>query len=108
MRRPESARPGIDPNAAGQLSTGSTEALRPYRHLAVRVIDQALRDYANPGQPATERESAREFLAGSDMMYHWCEVAELDPGWMVACTRRLMGISAHVPAGGAHRRHIVQ
>jgi hypothetical protein len=63
----------------------------PYRHLAVRVIDQAFRDLASPAGRPADQESARTFLAGSSMLYHWCEVADLDPVWMVARARKLIG-----------------
>lgn len=56
----------------------------PYRHLAVRVIDQALRDLANPAGLAADRQSAQAFLSGSSMLRHWCEVAHLDPARIVA------------------------
>lgn len=62
----------------------------PYRHLAVRVIDQAFRDLAIPTGSAAGQESAREFLAGNSMLYHWCEVADLNPVWLVARAKRLM------------------
>jgi hypothetical protein len=55
------------------------EAFRPYRHLAVRVLARALEDLSNPTGSATDRESARLFLAGSGMLFHWCRVAALDP-----------------------------
>ena len=55
----------------------------PYRHLAVRVIDQALRDLAGPAQSRNDRESARAFLAGSPMLRLWCAVAEIDARWLV-------------------------
>jgi hypothetical protein len=66
----------------------------PYRHLAVRVIDQAFRDLATPGGSSDGPGSAREFLAGNSMLYYWCEVAELNPVWLVARARRLMAASA--------------
>jgi hypothetical protein len=70
----------------------------PYRHLAVRVIDQALKDLTGPAGARADRESARAFLAGSSMLLHWCEVADLDPTWMVARARALNG------SGTPHRR----
>ena len=66
----------------------------PYRHLAVRVIDQAFRDLAIPAGSAAGQESAREFLAGNSMLHHWCEVADLDPMWLVARATRLMAATA--------------
>lgn len=50
-----------------------------YRHLAIQVINLALRDLTRPGGLAADRASAREFLAGSGMLSHWCALAELDP-----------------------------
>lgn len=49
-----------------------------YRHLAVRVIDQALRDLSGTGT-AEDRASALTFFSGSPMLYLWCAVAQLDP-----------------------------
>jgi hypothetical protein len=65
----------------------------PYRHLAVRVIDQAFRDLASPVGSVAGPESAREFLAGTSMLYLWCEVADLNPAWLVARARKLMASS---------------
>lgn len=70
----------------------------PYRHLAVRVIDQAFRDLAIPTGSAAGQESAREFLAGNSMLYHWCEVADLDPMWLVARARRLIAAPGRISA----------
>jgi hypothetical protein len=61
---------------------GCDETFRPYRHLAVRVLTRAFLDLTNPVESATERESARAFLAGSAMLFHWCRVAALDP-WCI-------------------------
>jgi hypothetical protein len=65
----------------------------PYRHLAVRIIDQAFRDLASPARSPEGPESAREFLAGTSMLYHWCEVADLNPECLVARARKLMASS---------------
>jgi hypothetical protein len=65
----------------------------PYRHLAVRIIDQAFRDLASPAGSPEGPESAREFLAGTSMLYHWCEVADLNPACLVARARKLMASS---------------
>lgn len=71
----------------------------PYRRLAVRVIDQALRDAADPAQSTSDRLSARVFLAGSSMLHLWCEVASLNPRWMAARARALaVGSSRTVSA----------
>jgi len=72
----------------------------PYRHLAVRVIDQAFRDLASPTGSPADQESAREFLAGSSMFYHWCEIADLDAAWMVARARKLMASAGQFSARG--------
>lgn len=65
--------------------SGCDEAgLRPYRHLAIRVLARAFLDLANPGGSAADRESARMFLAGSGLMFHWCRVAAVDP----SCIRK--------------------
>ena len=78
----------------------------PYRHLAVRVIDQAFRDLAIPTGSAAGQESAREFLAGNSMLYHGCEVADLNPVWLVARARRLMAASAEFSPGRGSWRAI--
>lgn len=70
----------------------------PYRHLAVRIIDQAFRDLASPAGSPEGPESAREFLAGTAMLYHWCEVADINPEWLVARARKLMASSDRVSA----------
>jgi hypothetical protein len=62
----------------------------PCRHLALRVIGQAFRDLASPGGSTADQESAREFLAGSSMLHHWCQVADLDPLWMVARAKTML------------------
>jgi hypothetical protein len=62
-----------------ERSIALDERLRPYRHLAVRVLARALLDAIDPGGSSTDRESARAFLAGSIMLEHWCRVAGLDP-----------------------------
>jgi hypothetical protein len=45
-----------------------------YRHLAVRIVYQAVKDLLNPTESPGNRGSAREFLAGSSMLSFWCEV----------------------------------
>jgi hypothetical protein len=69
-----------------------TLGLLPYRRLAVRVIEQALRDLAGRAESSHDRDSARAFLAGSPMLSLWCEVAEIDP-------RRIAGYLRKQPAG---------
>jgi hypothetical protein len=65
------------------------EALRPYRRLAVRVLERALLDVTNTAGSASDRESARVFLASSPMLVLWCQIAALDPSYVVRCTQRL-------------------
>src|SRR5215207_8727196 len=65
----------------------------PYRHLAVRILDRAFRDLASPAGSLEGPESARAFLAGTSMLYHWCEVADLNPEWVVARAKKLMANS---------------
>jgi hypothetical protein len=66
----------------------------PWRHLAVRVIDQAFRDLASPAGSRADQDSARAFLAGSSMFYRWCEVANLDPARMVVRAKQLIARGA--------------
>lgn len=66
------------------------------RHLAVRVIEQAVRDLSASGASDADRESARGFLAGSPMLYQWCELANLNASWMIGRATRLMGPSAQL------------
>ena len=63
--------------------------LSSYRHLALAVIDRALRDTMTPGCSTDERASAHEFLRGSPTMQHWCRVAGLDPRRLIAVARQL-------------------
>jgi hypothetical protein len=49
-----------------------------YRRLAVSVIERAIKDVEGTGCTEDERESARRFLDGSAMLFHWCSVAALD------------------------------
>ncbi len=65
------------------------DAFRPYRHLAMHVLARALRDLSNAAGSPTDRESARLFLAGSPMLFHWCRVAELDPRLVTRHAARL-------------------
>jgi hypothetical protein len=64
-----------------------------WRHLAVRVIEQAVRDLSASGASCADRESARGFLSGSPMLYRWCELANLNASWMMGRAARLMGPS---------------
>jgi hypothetical protein len=69
----------MDAVNVGEGGRACEEAFLPYRHLALHVLARALRDLANANGSATDRESARLFLAGSPMLFHWCHVAALDP-----------------------------
>ena len=69
-------------------SLACDERLRPYRHLAIRVLARAVRDVVEPAGSPTDRESARAFLAGSDMLQHWCRVAALDPDYVAENVER--------------------
>jgi hypothetical protein len=69
--------------APSHESHACDEGFRPYRQLAVRVLARALLDLSNPDGSATDRESARVFLSGSGMLFHWCRVAALDPWRLV-------------------------
>lgn len=60
----------------------SEETFRPYRRLAMGVLALAFSDLTKPARSATDRESARVFLAGSRMLAHWCRVAALHPSWV--------------------------
>jgi hypothetical protein len=66
------------------------------RHLAVRVIEQAVRDLSASGASDADRESARGFLSGSPMLYQWCEVANLNASWMMDRATRLMARSGRL------------
>ena len=63
--------------------------LSSYRHLALTVIERALRDLPDGACSLTDRESARRFFVGSAIMRHWCRVAGLDPYRVIAHARRL-------------------
>lgn len=73
------------------------QELVAYRRLAMRVIERAFRDVAAPGCLPRERQTAREFLAGSAMLFHWCRVATLDPRRVIARATKLDG---HPPDPG--------
>ena len=75
---------------AWRQSLSSDAEATSYRHLAVRVIDQAFRDLASPAGSAAGPERARQFLAGTLMLHHWCEVADLNPERLVARAREVI------------------
>lgn len=57
-------------------------AIFGYRRLAARVIEQALRDLEGPS--LGDRSSARAFLAGSSMLWFWCDLAQIRPANVMA------------------------
>ena len=81
-------------------SDASDEYFRPYRQLAVGVVVRAMLDLANPTGSVADRKSAQAFLRGSAMLFHWCQVAALDPWCVVNYAEKLtagMGLT-----GGSH------
>jgi hypothetical protein len=52
----------------------SSTPLAAHRHLALAVVRQAVTDAVNPSTPASERQSARRFLAGNGMFRFWSSV----------------------------------
>ena len=79
------------PRANGSPSEGKhaipidvAEETVTYRRLAMQVIQRAFKDIEAPACPPDDRKSARDFLAGSPMLFHWCHVAELDPRRVMA------------------------
>lgn len=103
---PAGARGTRRPGSPVQTAPRCEEAFLPYRHLAIRVLDLALRDVADPDSAPIDRESARAFFAGSGLLFHWCRVAALDPRRMVACARKLTTAQARSIGGEPHRTHI--
>ena len=77
---------------------GVEDAFRPYRRLAMHVLGRALLDLSNPAASPSDRESARRFLTGSPMLFHWCRVAALDP-------RLVARHMATLPAAGGSGWH---
>jgi hypothetical protein len=66
------------------------------RHLAARVIQQAVRDLSGASASRADQESARTFLSGSPMLYRWCEVANLNASCTVARATKLMAGSGRL------------
>jgi hypothetical protein len=62
---------------------GDEEAFRPYRRLALRVLERALLDLTAEAGSISDRESAQLFLASSRMLVLWCQIAGLDPSHIV-------------------------
>jgi hypothetical protein len=73
-----------------------------YRHLALRVIEQAFRDLAASGASVADQESARAFLAGSRMLYRWCEIANVGAAVTIARAAKLES-AAHTPGSSLGR-----
>ena len=65
-----------------QTIDGSGEA--PCRYLALRVIEQAFRDLTSSDGRRADHESARAFLAGSPVLYRWCEIANVSAATIIA------------------------
>ena len=84
----------------GMMSSGelADEGFRPYRHLAFRVLALALADVRNPHSATADRESARAFLHGSQMLVHWCRVADLDPACVIRAAAAWADTSAPAPS----------
>ena len=82
--------------------------MRPYYHLAMRVLARAVLDVMDPTGSADDRESARAFLTGSVMLQHWCRVAALDPDYvaesMETFTAGLTMMVPRMPAGRTSRQ----
>lgn len=79
---------------------GFDEAFLPYRHLARHVLARALRDLSNLAGSPADRESARLFLAGSPMLFHWCRVAALDPRLVTRHAARFAAEDLEASLGG--------
>lgn len=62
-----------------------------YRRLALRVIDQALRDLESSDPNLSG--SALAFLTGDPLLFLWCDLAEIGPS-------RIMARAAAQGAGG--------
>ena len=59
------------------------------RRLAARVIEQAFRDLSGSVGSRADQKSARVFLAGSRMLYCWCEIANVSAAWIIARATKL-------------------
>ncbi len=51
-------------------------SLVAHQRLATRVIRQAVRDLDS--RSSLDRETARDFLAGSPMLHFWCQLAQIN------------------------------
>jgi hypothetical protein len=65
------------------------DTLLTYKRLAACVIQRAFKDVMTPACAAGDRRSARLFLGGSRMLFHWCSVADLDPRRVMATARTI-------------------
>jgi hypothetical protein len=59
------------------------------RHLAARIIQQAFHDLSGSAGSCADQTSARTFLAGSRMLYCWCEIANVNAARIIARARKL-------------------
>ena len=85
-------------------TTACEERMRPYYHLAMRVLARAVLDVMDPTGSADDRESARAFLAGSVMLQHWCQLAALDPDYVAESVETFTaGLTMMVPRMPASR-----
>lgn len=66
------------------------------RHLAVRVIQQAVWDLSGASASRADQASARAFLSGSPMLHRWCKVANLNASRMVSRATKLMARSGRL------------
>jgi hypothetical protein len=80
-----------------------TRAEAACRHLAVCVIEQAVRDLSASDASDADRESARGFLSGSPMLYRWCELANVNASWTMEWATRLMEPSGRLRTLAAAR-----
>lgn len=83
---------------AGSTDDTPEEAVT-YRRLAAGVIERAFKDMMAPVCATGDRESAREFLAGSPMLFLWCRVAALDPHRVIAHAMTLESRRSLAPIG---------
>jgi hypothetical protein len=66
-----------------------------YRRLAARVITQALHDLHSSS--VDDQKSAQTFLSGSDMLCFWCDLAEIQPAYVVARAATFVSSSRPAP-----------
>jgi hypothetical protein len=90
---------GVPTSSPRHADDAGPASFAGYRHLAMRVIDQALRDLSGHGGAPCDRESARTFLAGSPMLHLWCAVADVNPCGVMARDRQAAVNVAPGPSG---------